>query len=301
MVGFLRERGFELAVAENAAAEAMTCAYDKWDDLLHPAAWVRTVAFRAATGQLLEELYSGETRAEAVAPDLQGTLVRVKRRAAARQQREIAKRVVVAATTGTLLAWPRRPVDWRGAGGWTSPRLQRQREPMDSDDRLDVLLRAARAESPQAVELLLARIRPLVLRYCRARIGRREHTFERADQVAGESLRAVLDELPAYWRRGRPFLAFVYGITRYRVSCAVPRQNYLEPAGSDDDPELNRRMTRLLGMLDADEREIVVLRAVVGLTAEETAAAVERSADFVRITQYEALSRLGQAVTSEEV
>ncbi|MDQ7804824.1 RNA polymerase subunit sigma, partial [Amycolatopsis sp. A133] len=44
-------------------------------------------------------------------------------------------------------------------------------------DGLDEPVAAAVEGDPQAVERLLAAIRPLVVRYCRARVGRQERSF----------------------------------------------------------------------------------------------------------------------------
>jgi RNA polymerase sigma-70 factor, ECF subfamily len=84
----------------------------------------------------------------------------------------------------------------------------------------DVLVAAAVAGDRLAVERLLARIRPLVVRYCRARVGQFERSFLSADDVAQEVCLAVLRALPGYRDQGRPFLAFVYGIAAHKVADA---------------------------------------------------------------------------------
>src|SRR5690606_15826550 len=87
-------------------------------------------------------------------------------------------------------------------------------------DGLDESVAAAVEGEPQAVERLLAAIRPLVVRYCRARVGRQERSFASADDVAQEVCLAVLTALPTYRDQGRPFLAFVYGIAQHKVADA---------------------------------------------------------------------------------
>ena len=87
-------------------------------------------------------------------------------------------------------------------------------------DGLDESVAAAVEGDPQAVERLLAAIRPLVVRYCRARVGRQERSFASADDVAQEVCLAVLTALPSYRDQGRPFLAFVYGIAQHKVADA---------------------------------------------------------------------------------
>lgn len=182
---------------------------------------------------------------------------------------------------------------------------------------MDEPVAAAVEGDPQAVERLLATIRPLVVRYCRARVGRQERSFASADDVAQEVCLAVLTALPSYRDQGRPFLAFVYGIAAHKVADAhrAASRNRADPvaevpdeveAGIDPEQqamhgELNRRMTQLLDVLPDKQREIVVLRVVVGLSAEETADAVGSTPGAVRVAQHRALSRLRKVLAAEEV
>jgi RNA polymerase sigma-70 factor (ECF subfamily) len=52
------------------------------------------------------------------------------------------------------------------------------------------------------------------------------------------------------------------------------------------------RINELLEVLPAKQREILILRVVVGLSAEETASAVGSSPGAVRVAQHRALARL---------
>jgi RNA polymerase sigma-70 factor (ECF subfamily) len=167
---------------------------------------------------------------------------------------------------------------------------------------------------PEAVERLLRFICPLVLRYCRARIGSR--SFTSADDVAQEVCLAVFMALPSYRDEGRPFLAFVYGIAHHKVADARraaavnrtdPVAEFPDGVGNEVGPEqsalrheLNERMSRLLSMLPVKQREIVVLRICVGLSAEETAEAVGSTPGAVRVAQHRALTRLRQVFDAEE-
>src|SRR5919204_3779428 len=132
-------------------------------------------------------------------------------------------------------------------------------------DGLDALVSAAVDGDRQSIERLLAEVRPLVVRYCRARVGRNERTFASADDVAQEVCLAVLTALPSYRDQGRPFLAFVYGIAAHKVADAhrAAGRNRSEPvADVPDEPEtdagpeqramqqdLSRRMKDLLDVL----------------------------------------------------
>jgi RNA polymerase sigma-70 factor (ECF subfamily) len=65
--------------------------------------------------------------------------------------------------------------------------------------------------------------------------------------------------------------------------------------------ELTGRMARLMTMLPVKQREILVLRIVVGLSAEETADAVGSTPGAIRVAQHRALNRLRKALAAEEV
>src|SRR3569832_857734 len=67
---------------------------------------------------------------------------------------------------------------------------------------------------------LLALIQPLVLRYCRARLGRRETALGSADDVAQDVCMAVVGVLQTYQLKGLSFRAFVYGIAANKVTDA---------------------------------------------------------------------------------
>jgi RNA polymerase sigma-70 factor (ECF subfamily) len=193
-------------------------------------------------------------------------------------------------------------LDGRLASGHTST--------VDQDDLAVVVAAAVAGERP-AVERLLGYVRPLVIRYCRARVGRQERSFASADDVAQEVCLAVLTALGSYRDQGRPFLAFVYGIAAHKVADAhrAAARNRAEPVAEvPDEPELDAgpeqramrlemtsQMAELLKVLPAKQREILVLRVVVGLSAEETADAVGSTPGAVRVAQHRALARLRSA------
>ncbi|GAA4935763.1 hypothetical protein GCM10023204_50050 [Actinomycetospora succinea] len=189
----------------------------------------------------------------------------------------------------------------------------------DAGNDLEGLVAAANDGDRSALNRVLAIIRPLVVRYCRARIGRQERSSVSADDVAQEVCLAVLTALPGYRDQGRPFLAFVYGIAAHKVvdahrsvarSKSEPVEELPEELDPRDGPEqralngaLSVQMGQLLDTLPPKQREILVLRVVVGLSAEETAEAVESTPGAVRVAQHRALSKLRTAVSaiSEEV
>ncbi len=177
-----------------------------------------------------------------------------------------------------------------------------------SGERLDAVVADAVAGDRDALREVLETIRPIVVRYCRARIGAGERSGLSADDVAQEVCLAAITALPRYKDQGRPFLAFVYGIAAHKVADAhravgrnradptdaVPERFSVE-AGPEQmaiDNESSARMAKLLTVLPEKQREILILRVVVGMSAEETAETVGSTAGAVRVAQHRALARL---------
>ncbi|WP_041782589.1 sigma-70 family RNA polymerase sigma factor [Mycolicibacterium chubuense] len=177
-----------------------------------------------------------------------------------------------------------------------------------SGERLDDVVAEAVAGSRGALQEVLEIIRPLVVRYCRARVGTAERSGLSADDVAQEVCLAAITALPRYKDQGRPFLAFVYGIAAHKVADAhraaarnrsdpmdiVPERfsGEASPEQLAIDSESSARMSALLQTLPEKQREILVLRVVVGMSAEETAEAVGSTPGAVRVAQHRALARL---------
>ncbi|WP_018682251.1 RNA polymerase sigma factor ShbA [Actinokineospora enzanensis] len=170
------------------------------------------------------------------------------------------------------------------------------------------LVAASLAGDQDAIGTLFTWINPAIVRYCRARIGRTGSAFSSADDVAQEILLAVLGALPRYSDDRESFLPFVYGIASHKVA------DYYRRSGRDrSDPvadvpdtvdhglgpeqitlraEMRTRLVKLLDTLAPRQREILVLRLVVGLSAQETAMAIGLTATAVRVAQHRALTRL---------
>lgn len=177
-----------------------------------------------------------------------------------------------------------------------------------SGERLDSVVAEAVAGNRDALREVLEIIRPIVVRYCRARVGATERSGLSADDVAQEVCLAAITALPRYKDQGRPFLAFVYGIAAHKVADAhraaarnradptdvVPERYSLE-AGPEQmalNSESSERINKLLSVLPEKQREILILRVVVGMSAEETAEAVGSTPGAVRVAQHRALARL---------
>jgi RNA polymerase sigma-70 factor, ECF subfamily len=177
----------------------------------------------------------------------------------------------------------------------------------------DLTARAASGQ-PAAIEALLQQIRPMVVRYCRARLGQISGHYHIADDVTQEVCIAVLSALPRYRDMGRPFASFVFGIASHKVAdamrnaarLAIPTEDLPDGPDSRPGPEETvvayieaERARALLARLPMHQRELLVLRVLTGLSAEETGHALGMSPGAVRVAQHRALARL-RAIAREE-
>ncbi|WET78951.1 sigma factor-like helix-turn-helix DNA-binding protein [Amycolatopsis sp. QT-25] len=116
-------------------------------------------------------------------------------------------------------------------------------------------------------------VRVLVVRYCRARIGRRSGTYEAADAIAKAGCREVF----AGAAGASALLTFAYDVTRGLV---------------DDFHRTTTELPNPLSGLPDRQREILVLRSLVGLSADDTALALGCTVQAVRLGQHRALTAL---------
>ena len=137
-----------------------------------------------------------------------------------------------------------------------------------------------------------------------------------AEDLTEEVFLRAWQALPGYRMRGIPFTGFLFRVARnalydhYRRSRKRATDPGLEQDLVDDlqpDPaesvpaHLERRELRqVLAQLRADYRTVLVLRFLVGLSPEETAQAMERSAGAVRVLQHRALAAVRKLLDVQE-
>jgi RNA polymerase sigma-70 factor, ECF subfamily len=170
------------------------------------------------------------------------------------------------------------------------------------------LVRRARRGDRDAVRELFELLRPGLVRYCRAKLGRIGGAYTTADDVAQEVCLAVFRALPRYRDQGKPFSAFVYAIASNKVADAqraavrepmTPIEALPERVDGNAGPEeqvvafdLTRKLSAMLSTLPDKQREIILLRVAVGLSSDAVGQALGMSAAAVRVTQSRALARL---------
>jgi RNA polymerase sigma-70 factor (ECF subfamily) len=171
--------------------------------------------------------------------------------------------------------------------------------------------RAAKRD-PVATEHLFARIRPGVLRYCRARLGAVTGGYITAEDVTQDVCLALIKALPNYRDQSRPFSAFVYAIAARKVADvyrASGRSGSIPVGDLTDEPDRRagpealavagdaaRRLSGVLGgllhRLPPEQREIIVLRVAVRLTADEVGRMLGMTPVAVRVAQHRAMAKL---------
>lgn len=192
----------------------------------------------------------------------------------------------------------------RGTSGVEVPTAPPGQIPEDPES----LVQRAIGGETRATNELIAHIRPKILAYCRARLGRETGRYDLADDVAQNACLGVLSALPRYRDMGKPFMAFVYGITAHKVADAKrgeSRTPYLTgdefPDRADEGPGPEesalrvseaRRARQLMDKLPARQRELLLLRVAAGLSAEETGKVLGMTPGAVRIQQHRSLARL---------
>ena len=161
-------------------------------------------------------------------------------------------------------------------------------------------------------EAALRALRPVILRYCRARLS-----HHAADDVAQEVCLALIaarhgrqDGLPT----GRPVTAYAFGIAQHKVADAMRASARLAMSVpelrdiADDRPGPEEtvlarwegeQVRRALAQLPPPQRRLLLLRVVSGFTAAETGAVLGMSAGAVRVAQYRALARMRKLLASE--
>lgn len=179
-------------------------------------------------------------------------------------------------------------------------------EPVGASPAWGLLVSAAKAGSAESAETLLAKVRTLALRYARARLSR-FGAEDAAQDVAQEVSMAVYTALPTFTDRGVPFEAFVYGIASRKVADAQ-RSLMRRPVAVAEVPDVvdegtgpeasavvadeAGRVMELVRRLSRQHQEILTLRVAAGMSAEETAAALQMTPGAVRVAQHRALAKL---------
>ena len=172
---------------------------------------------------------------------------------------------------------------------------------------LDRLVARAQHGDAASRDELLRVVRTGVLRYLLAR-GLPDHD---AQDVAQDTCLGVLRALPGWQELGRPLWAFVFAIARNKLvdrarshaarrDVLVGHDSYPDvvidprpgPTELFEEDEGAGRVRAMMEVLPATQREVLLLRVIVGLSTAETAAALSLTVGSVRVLQHRAVTAL---------
>jgi RNA polymerase sigma-70 factor (ECF subfamily) len=175
----------------------------------------------------------------------------------------------------------------------------------DADHEFGERLTRAQAGDPRAFDELVVWLERPLVGFLRAR-GAGD-----AEDMANEVLVRVFSRIEQFEGGGPQFRAWLFRIARnvlvderrYRarrpdivptMPADLPEDAVFDPVDQIGEWE---RVDVMLGDLTDEQREVVLLRIVAGLSVEETALAVGRRPGAVRALQHRALARLRTALS----
>jgi RNA polymerase sigma-70 factor (ECF subfamily) len=156
------------------------------------------------------------------------------------------------------------------------------------------LVIAAQEGDREAFEQLYRTHAPAVARLVRFRLG-----GEDEDAVAEVFFRAWRG-LATYQDTGAPFSAWLYGIARHVAIDVARTRGRVEPTEQVPDREVEPMTDDLMSLrgaieqLPTEQRQVIELKYLVGLTNEEVAAAMGCTPGAVNAKQWRALRALAQ-------
>jgi RNA polymerase sigma factor (sigma-70 family) len=176
-----------------------------------------------------------------------------------------------------------------------------------TEEGFSTLLEAAREGSEPAWATIYRRLAPPVLGYLRS------NNAVDAEDVLSEAFLQVARDLPKFDGNARQFRAWVFTIAHHRLLDARraesrrPSEPMAEPPEPEDAPHDDaadealariglETVNRVLESVSPDQRAVLLLRVVGGLTVEEVARAVGKRPGAVK-----ALQRRGLASAKREL
>lgn len=168
-----------------------------------------------------------------------------------------------------------------------------------TDDGLRELVQGAVQSDPDAWEQLYRRSYPRLFAYASQRLP----SDTTADDAVSETMVRALDRIHGFTWRGAGFEAWLYGILRnvvfetYRQDqrtrpVADLPESVSQPVDAIVQRDQRGEIRSAFKRLSPDDREVLELRVVAGLSADSVAEVTGRTAGAVRTAQSRALGRL---------
>ena len=180
---------------------------------------------------------------------------------------------------------------------------------MEPED-LEAALRQAMGGDAAGFVALYRELQPRLFRYAWALVG------QDADDVTGEAWLQIARDLPTFFGDLDGFRGWTASITRHRALDLIKTRNrrQAEPRGLQVLPELadltaagdtaeaaiaalsTAQAVEIIASLPRDQAEAVLLRAVVGLSAEAAGAVLNKRAGAVRVAAHRGLKTLARQI-----
>jgi RNA polymerase sigma-70 factor, ECF subfamily len=172
--------------------------------------------------------------------------------------------------------------------------------------RFDEVIARAGAGEPHAVEELFGELQPRLLRFLRSQESRA------ADDLAAEVWLAVASGIGRFEGNWSDFRAWIFAIARRRLAdhrrTAMRRRTDIVDVGAfehriADDMTEHEALDRISGQqaaamitasLNSDQAEVLLLRVLADLDVDQVASIVQRSPNWVRVTQHRAMRNLAK-------
>ena len=172
--------------------------------------------------------------------------------------------------------------------------------------RFDDVIASVGRGDPHAIEVLFRELQPRLLRFLRSQ----EHRV--ADDLAAEVWLAVARGISRFEGDWPDFRAWVFAIARKRLAdhrrTAVRRRTDVVASEEfdhhlADETTENDALDKISGqqaaalitaVLSADQAEVLLLRVLADLDVDQVASIVQRSPNWVRVTQHRAMRTLAK-------
>jgi RNA polymerase sigma-70 factor (ECF subfamily) len=182
--------------------------------------------------------------------------------------------------------------------------LPGRRVPAGRADPAFDLVEAARDGDPEARAAIFDRYHPVIYRYALARLS----AVPDAEDAVAETFLAAFRSIPTFRWRGVPFEAWLFRIAASKVVDVARRRQRAslpldalagEPVDEGADParriarrERRAELVEALDQLPAAQRDVLVLRFLLGRPVADVAATMGRSEGAVKQLQARALTNL---------
>lgn len=161
------------------------------------------------------------------------------------------------------------------------------------------LVKQAQGGSVDAIGKLYDGHHEQIFRYVWSRVRHKEV----AEDLTGEIFTRMVSHLPDYQPQQAPFRAWLYQIARNLIvdhfrrngnPTAVPLQRVELTAGSNPDEVIDQHLSlqkvqEALERIDAEQRDVILMRFVLGLSLQEVADTLDKSVGAVKSIQHRGL------------